>query len=88
MVQNNIGYPTNITYEKQGDDNIFSYNGTYNENLVFNHRISGLYGEDKNSTIINSNSNYAIWLSEYADETCIEGFTIINSISRIPIDTI
>ncbi len=55
---------------------IFVYNGTYEENLVINHRID-LFGEDRTNTIINGNRTTVITVN--ADNVNISHFTITNT---------
>jgi parallel beta-helix repeat protein len=55
---------------------IFVYNGTYDENLIINHRID-LFGEDRSNTIINGNRTTVITVN--ADNVNISHFTITNN---------
>jgi len=58
-------------------DTVFVYNGTYNENVVVNQSIN-LFGEDKNTTIIDGNSSNNMIFISYSNVN-ISGFTIQNS---------
>jgi parallel beta-helix repeat protein len=55
---------------------IFVYNGTYEENLIINHRID-LFGEDRSNTIINGNRTTVITVN--ADNVNISHFTVTNT---------
>jgi parallel beta-helix repeat protein len=55
---------------------IFVYNGSYDENLIINHRID-LFGEDRSNTIVNGNRTTVITVN--ADNVNISHFTITNT---------
>jgi parallel beta-helix repeat protein len=55
---------------------IFVYNGTYEENLIINHRID-LFGEDRGNTILTGNRTTVITVN--ADNVNISHFTITNT---------
>jgi parallel beta-helix repeat protein len=60
-------------------DTIYVYPGTYHENLFINTTIH-LIGEDKNTTIIDSDAHHdTIYIGFPADNIHITGFTIRNS---------
>jgi len=56
-------------------DTVFVYNGTYYENIVIDKSIS-LFGEDKDTTIINTVNNWKDVLRVTADSVIIRGFTL------------
>jgi len=58
-------------------DTVFVYNGTFNENVKINRRIS-LVGEDKNNTIIDGGKKECTIVLQW-DRVNISGFTICNS---------
>ncbi len=71
---NNIQDAINASYD---GDNIFVYNGFYEEKISINKKIT-LQGEDKNNTIINALNNDSA-INVKVDNVKITGFTIKNA---------